>query len=675
MLSGSQKEAITHGTGPLLVIAGPGSGKTHTITNRISYLIHTLDVPPEKILVITFTREAALSMRKRLQAQEESKGAFLPDVAFGTFHSVFYHILKHSGAIPNQALINDSQRADIAFYAITPYVDREISPDEKRELARGLLAAVSYYKNTGNMQASTLKAPLELREYFPELLKSYEKHKAKSGIEYDDMLFACLTLLQKDKEALGYWQKRFAHILVDEFQDINPLQYEILKLLGQTGGNIFAVGDDDQAIYGFRGAYPGLMKEFLRDHRGGGTVFLQENYRSSQPIVDCAARVIGENKERFDKRLRAVRGGRKEDVRILSFETGEAEYEYLTERLKEYEGEWDTCVVLFRTNMSMQEMAGRLRRKGIPCRMKGAGECRYEHFMVKDINAYMKVALGEGERRDFLRIMNRPFRQLRREAAGEWRGRTEGSERDERENISEYEKNWESLEAYYEREGACPGPGPILNNIRNMKRDMERLKGLSPYLALQFLFRRMGYDLYLRQKAGTDTEKKNEYQAMQEGLLKESRDFSDWPEWWGYQESRIREYRDEKKNIQENEGGGVRLMTVHGAKGLEFSHVFLPDVNEGVFPYGRLPDSQTVEEERRLLYVGMTRAKNTLEILCLTGTKDHPRYPSRFLKPILQTYRSSISSSTSSSNSAVSRNSSKASATFSYSASSSIKPS
>ena len=300
----AQREAVTRGEGPLLLLAGPGSGKTFTIVNRILFLIEQ-GIPPEKILVVTFTKEAAISMQCRFRRISDQ---FYP-VNFGTFHSVFYHILKESGGFRHKSLILDSQKKKLLI-PILKHINEKTGDNtaQEEEDVLTILSAISFYKNTGNLEKATEKLSLPVKTNFTEIWKAYCAAMSEEALaDFDDMLFECRKLLKEDRREAEYWRKRFSHILIDEFQDINPVQYEVLKLLSEKPNNIFAVGDDDQSIYGFRGSNPELMRRFEEEFCAE-KLLLNINYRCGKEILDASSAVIRENRNRFVKEFKSAPG-------------------------------------------------------------------------------------------------------------------------------------------------------------------------------------------------------------------------------------------------------------------------------------------------------------------------------------------------------------------------------
>lgn len=654
-----QRIAACHGTGPMLVLAGPGSGKTFVITNRISYLTEHLKVPPEHILVITFTKEAAVSMQNRFH---KSYGGMRP-VNFGTFHAVFYQILKRSvsqgfsfkekEASFDKAgpILTDSQKRKVIMPVLQKLQEEK---EGLEETASQCLAAISFYKNTARADKAEEMLPQALKGCFHTLLEEYENARKHIGkLDFDDMVYDCLKLLQSDENILRFWQNQFRYILIDEFQDINPMQYEVIHLLSKAGRNIFAVGDDDQSIYGFRSSEPALMKQFLLDYPECKQVTLRLNYRSRPEIVKASLQVIEENKERFPKDLQAFQKDLKtEAVKLHGFETQEAQCQYLTEQLRKEEFP-EECAVLFRTNARMQSFAATLHKAGIPYFMKEKSSCIYDHFIAKDLDAYIRFACGDYRRSLFLTIMNKPFRDLEREAlADEW-------------------VDFSKIEDFYHRYAEPQRFRQASCELKKLEAGLRQIRMHKPYLGVQYLRKGIGYENYLRQRAGTDSDRLTEWMEILEFLTAEAGEYSDYGEWQEAQEMvRLKMARlgnGRKRSAQDEKG--IRLMTVHASKGLEFPKVYLPDVNEGIYPHGHMPDAGKTEEERRMLYVAMTRAKEALELTFVTGTKERPALPSRFLNPLLQKDQSCSSVS---SNRHSSRYSSNASSTSSYSSSSSI---
>ncbi len=673
-LNEEQREAVTHGEGALLLLAGPGSGKTFTITQRIFYLIQECGILPENILVVTFTKEAALSMQRRFH---EQSGRIVYPVNFGTFHSVFYRILCDSHRTQSYKLITECQKRQLIDPVLRRLIPgRGTAEEEGRESAAvdaaSFLSAISLYKNTGEEAAARELLPPERRSCFRAAMQFYEEEKKRRGLlDFDDMVYGCRNLLRDDGEARKRWQNRFSHILMDEFQDINPMQYEVVRLMAQGGSRLFAVGDDDQSIYGFRGSRPACLKRFEEDF-GAKRLCLTVNYRSCKEIVEASCRVIAGNRERFKKELRSASGnGEPQAVKLTACEEREEEYETLAcrlrDRLKAQPPDPDgreTLAVLFRTNSHMQGFAAYLSRREVPYHMKERVRSIYGHFIVQDVFAYLQSAAFEATRERILQIRNRPMRYIGREALG--RGERAAGP-----------ALFQSMIAYYQSLETIPHRRERICAIERLERDLQYLQRLPLYLGVQYILKSVGYEAYLEEKAGPDGERLKEWREICEWLKEEAKQYETVSEWLKAKEIYEEKLRKMSGGRKEEEGAAVQLMTVHASKGLEFDRVWIPDCNEKVFPHGSGIRAADCEEERRIFYVAMTRAKKSLELLYLTGTRERPRFPTRFLNPLLpkQNQRQDppqSSSWISSSNSQLSRNSSKASAAFSYSSSSSI---
>ncbi len=640
----SQERAIRHAAGPAQIIAGPGSGKTYVTVHRIRHLITDLGVQPSQILVITFTKAAALEMQDRFFKLMEPER---PPVRFGTFHAVFYHILKQSPQYRGYSIITESERRKL-FRQIL-HMHKRFACVQEEDLEEIISSACACGGRSSAQETKTPSLQKLDAEDIAFLYQEYEAYLREfAQMDFDGIVRHCLSLLRERPDFLRAWQERFRYILVDEFQDISPKQYEITRLLAAPDNNLFIVGDDDQSIYGFRGASPDSMQDFMRDYPEAERIFLDTNYRCGAAIVEAAGRVVAENQNRIAKDIRAAR---KEGDFRLSVAESEAEQErYLLEALrgKKESGQLPRCAVICRTNYDCSLWAQKLRAQGIPCVLKEKPKNPFEHFVVRDLMAYLALADGRRERRHFLRIMNRPVRYLRRESVPNERICME-------ETLSYYRETPALQEA-----------------VRRLFRDFDNLRGKSLRLQIHYIRRVIGYDGYLRDKYGA--EKAEELLRTAENFQSMAERFASWRELDDYISQFGEEIREaHAQKAAEGRGGqtvkpdGLQLMTMHAAKGLEFDYVYLPDCQEGKIPYSKSKTEAQIEEERRMFYVAMTRAKSELCVTAYQG-KSGKDQPSRFLKCLVQ----SSSSSTSSSNSAASRYSSKASATASYSSSSSM---
>lgn len=621
----------------MLVTAGPGSGKTHVLTSRILYLIQEQRIPPGQILVITFTREAARSMQKRFYEMTEKflipADARSGQVSFGTFHSFFYQILRSSERYTQYRIIGETEKQKFLSPLLKEIRERQaetVSPyfdSVSREETGRILSAISYSKNTGSGMAVRERLPEPWRECFEEIQQGYEELKRqRRQLDLDDLLTLTIRELERDSGLLQYWRSRYSHVLIDEFQDCNAVQYEIVKKIYTVRGNVFAVGDDDQAIYGFRGADPRIMQRFLEEYAGAAPektcapahVVLGRNYRCSPEIVDASAKVIACNRQRVSKQLASGRepGG---SVLLRGFATGREERAYVLSRCQgRTSQELDRWAVLFRTGGLMGVFGAELMQAGIPFVMKEAIESIYEHFVVRDVMDYFRAANGCRERKLFLRIWNRPRLRVGREA------------------LEESTVDFAKIRQFYSRE---PYENPAaVRDVEQFERKLKQLQRFSLELGITFIRRGFGYEDYLRRRAGDNRELLESWLEVLDWLEEDCRGHRSFEEWERCQE-RAAMQTSQKNKIKSPQKKGIHVLTMHAAKGLEYDRVFLMDVNEGNIPKLKkgMPVTETLlEEERRLLYVGMTRARDSLEILYLSGTKERPGLPSSFVQPLLK---------------------------------------
>lgn len=638
-----QEEAIRHTVGPAMVLAGPGSGKTFVIVQRIYHLITSQGADPAQILVITFTKAAAKEMQERFRHLTGERA--LP-VWFGTFHAVFYHILRQSAQYRGYTIITETEKRKLIRDIIHScsrllYLQEEDMEEILTAVSRHKMKAAEDWGRTEN-EAETEAAGPEIQKMkrvdFLFIFEEYQNWlKEFSKFDFDDLLTECLKLLRTDGDCLSEWQTQFRYILVDEFQDISPMQYEIIRLLASPEDNLFIVGDDDQSIYGFRGAHPDSMQRFLADYKTAGQIQLDVNFRCHGEIVQAAGKVIGENENRIPKVITA-RHEKGEGVQIISAESEEQLKAAVVSALKKEAeaGKTEECAMICRTNFECGLWAQSLKEAGIPFVLRERPKDRFSHFVIRDICAYLALGQGDFKRQHFLRVMNRPVRYMKRDS------------------LPEEQVEREALVRYY-RENPS-----VMERVKRLYRDIDNLAGKRVHLQIRYIRKVIGYDGYLREKYGSG--KAEEFIKVGEEFEAFSKKFKSVQDMQDY----MREY---KQTIKEpvREENGIQLMTIHASKGLEFQKVFLPECNEGKMPPEQSKTPVQIEEERRMFYVAMTRAKQGLFLFFHTG-KNGKGEPSRFLNPLL----SHDSSPTSSSNSALSKNSSKASATASYSSSSSI---
>lgn len=608
-LNHAQTEAVAHNKGPCMVLAGPGSGKTLTIAKRIEYLIMKHKVRPEEILVITFTKYAAWEMKNRTRS---ICGPSSYAVTFGTFHGIYYGILKWAYRLNQSNLLSDEEKYRI-LREILPGIDWDQEPeaDEEKDYLQELAIEIGNVKNNC-MDIEEYEPVKYTTEKFRKLYRTYEETKKKyRKIDFEDMLIQCRDLFMKRPDILKKWQEKFQYILVDEFQDVNQAQYDVVRMLAAPQDNLFVVGDDDQSVYGFRGAKPGIMKEFMKDYPKARQILLDVNYRSSGYIVKGALRVIGNNKIRFEKKIEAFRKP-DETVHVQEVKDPVQEAEYVLERIREYREKgvsYTEMAVLYRTNVDARAMSELMTEYQIPFVMKEHLNNIYEHFIALDMISYLRLSQGEYDRKYFLQIANRPNRYLTRESMKTG-------------NVS-----YESLRRYYRDKDW------MVDRIDQLEWDMKMICDKTPYAAIQYIRKRMGYDEFLKEYAAYRKISSEDLFAVLEEIWQNSKGYSTIKEWFEHIESYGKMLKEQNKKNGEKEG--VNLMTMHAAKGLEFDTVFVIEANEGSCPYKKATADEEIEEERRLFYVAMTRAKRKLVISYVKEKNGKDLLPSRFVSELL----------------------------------------
>ena len=599
--SKAQTQAIMHKDGPMMVLAGPGSGKTTVITHRVQYLTKEYGIDPGDILVITFTRAAAEEMRERYEALTGGGSR----VTFGTFHSIFFRILKLAYRYTADNIVREEQQMQFV---------RELAqagglePEDENEFAASILSEISSVKGER----------IALEHYyskncpdavFRQLYAGYEEKMRRAGlIDFDDMMVLCLELFTERKDILSAWQRRYRYILIDEFQDINRLQYEIVRMLAKPEDNLFIVGDDDQSIYRFRGAKPEIMLGFERDYPGAGRILLDVNYRSTEEIVAPALRLIGENQKRFSKAIHTTGRHGKNVITKLWQDPGEENLAIAREiQLYLQSGvRPGDIAVLYRTNAGPRFLMEKLREYNLPFRTRDTVPNLYEHWISRNILTYIRIAMGSRAREDILQVINRPKRYISRDAMPD-------------ESVS-----FERMKAFYAEKDW------IAERIESLEGDLRAIARMSPLAAVNYIRQGMGYDEYLIEYAAFRRMRPEELLETADELKESAAGFKTFDEWFAH----IEAYKEEllrQAAQRRTETDAITLATMHSAKGLEFPIVYILDANEGITPHSRAMLDEDMEEERRLFYVAMTRAKTRLHVYAVRERYHKKAEVSRFV--------------------------------------------
>lgn len=598
----SQHEAIRHKDGPMLVLAGPGSGKTLVITERTRKLVTEYGIPPANVLVITFTKAAATEMKERFLRL--MGGARCP-VTFGTFHAVYFSILKYAYNYRAENIIREEQR----YQCIREIIARHrLEYEDESEFVTSILGEIGMVKNSG-IDVANYYAKNCAEEVFRRIYNEYHEYLYKHRlIDFEDMLVYTYELFRDRPDILAAWQKKYRYILIDEFQDINKIQYDVIKMLAGQQKNLFIVGDDDQSIYRFRGAKPEIMLHFKDDFPEARTVLLDTNYRSQANIIKASLNLIGHNKERFDKRIQAAREADTE-VEYAVFKDQREENLRIIRDLQaavEKGAEFRDFAVLFRTNTQPRFLMEMLMEYNIPFCTKDNIPNLYEHWVAKDIFAYIRIAMGSRERRDFLQIMNRPKRYINRES------------------LDEDTVSFDVWEWYYEEQPWVAG------RIEKLEADVKRLGRMTPFAAINYIRKGIGYDEFCGEYADYRRIKAEDLYEVLDELQAGAKGYDSFARWFDHIEEYTKELEVQyQKNMQEKEG--VALATFHSSKGLEYEHVYIIDANEGLMPYKKAVLDQDIEEERRMFYVAMTRAKKNLHLFSTRQVNNKDADISRFV--------------------------------------------
>lgn len=595
-----QRSAIEHKDGPMMVLAGPGSGKTTVITHRVRHMIEEHGIRPSDILVITFTKAAATEMRERFyHLVHENRYP----VTFGTFHAIFFMILKHAYGYQASDIVQEETK----YQAMRQIIARQqIEFEDEADFIHAVLAEISMVKNSG-IRMEHYYATSCGESVFRELYHLYHQFLRKNRlIDFDDMLLFTKELFMQRPDILAGWQNRFPYILIDEFQDINQVQYEVVRMLADKSKNLFIVGDDDQSIYRFRGARPEIMLHVEKDYPDVKKVYLSTNYRCPAKVTDLGKRLIGNNQVRYEKEILSA----KKDpgvVRNYAFASQKEQDQFLVEEIRKKKKEgvsYEDMVILFRTNMQPRMLMEYMMRYNIPFRTRERIPNIYDHWIVKDILCYIRIALGSDRRSDFLQIMNRPKRYLSRDSLP-------------------YETvAFDVWEEYYK------DADWMVERIHTLRKDLKVISTLRPYAAVIYIRKSVDYEAYLKEICQIRRMEYEELEAILDEVMDSAKSFSTFEAWFLHMED-VREQMSRELNEQKTEA--VTLSTFHGVKGLEYDHVYITDLNEGILPYRRSVLDADVEEERRLFYVGITRAKKELT-LCHSGRINNKEMiSSRFL--------------------------------------------
>ncbi|WP_179298827.1 ATP-dependent helicase [Evansella halocellulosilytica] len=613
--SREQIQAVKSIAGPNLLIAGAGSGKTRVLTARTAYMISENLVLPNQIMLVTFTQKAVQEMKRRLSSDFSLPSTAIQSLVMGTFHSLFYRMLMHHqpGMWQQSRLLSKKWQQERIFQQIL----LQLHLDEKDVPIDIHMLRISAWKNELLFPEMIEPANPEEEESL-QFYRAYEDYKKRENVfDFDDMLIGCYHMLKNNDSLLQLYQKRFTHFMIDEFQDINLVQYEIMKMLAKPQNQLCVVGDDDQSIYRFRGSHPKYILEFQKEFPDAKKVVLSNNYRSTYEIVDAANQVIKKNTERHAKDMHALMKGDEPPLLFFPYDE-EEEAMYIIEDIKRkyVTGENDDdFAILYRTHVQSRALFEQLIEEDLPFTIDKGGEVFYERSIVKHALAFFHIFHNENDVHAMEKLLRVWF--LKRNTLKEL------------EQLSILNDK-SLLQCVTHLEGL---PSFQFNKLRKIIPLFRKLRRSPLSTAMQLIYEDMGMKEYIRKngKEGNGYDKGSDDWAELLSVTKNHDHITSFLERIEFITQAHREKRSEKDRY------GIQLMSIHQSKGLEFAHVYVIGCNDGSLPHEyaldclREGDKQYIEEERRLLYVAMTRAIETLTLTVTDFRRGKRAYPSRFL--------------------------------------------
>ena len=596
-LNENQLKAVNHLDGPCMVLAGPGSGKTRVITYRIANMVVNKNIKPTSILAISFTKASSIEMKNR--ALSLSNDFRMNKVTYGTFHSVFFRILRYFENYNIESILDEKTKR-IGLKNILKGLNIENADDD--ETIGQVINEISYVKNE-LMDKRDFKSEVLTNDEFIKVYNFYEEYKQQMNkIDFDDMLIKTYELLKNNKAALDRVRSVYRYILVDEFQDINKVQFEALKLIANPSNNIFVVGDEDQSIYGFRGSRPDFLLEFEEYFSNTKKVLLDINYRSKGEIINIANRLIEKNTNRYEKVIKCGQGNGAK-VNYISPEDSEEEAVYIAKDIKnkvqEDYTEYTDFAVIYRTNIQSRALVDVFMDMRIPFVVKDSIVTIYDHWAAQDILAYLRIGVNPNSNKDWIRIINKPFRYISKD------------------NLNLIKDEPDFINSLINK---CDLHPKQVKTINDLDIDISYIKGLNPKNAISYIRTTLDYDRYILDYCANRKIKTNGLIEILNELESSATNFKTIQEYLEHIERVKSEIVDNKNN---KETDGVIFTTMHSAKGLEFKNVYIIGANEGTIPHEKsyeIDDEEKkndqIEEERRLMYVAITRAE---ENICISS--------------------------------------------------------
>lgn len=620
VLDENQVAAVTETEGSLLVLAGAGSGKTRVLTARTAYMLEVKKIDPRSIMLVTFTAKAANEMKHRLLSYPKIKREHVHQLVTGTFHSIFYRILlfhEPQNWASDKLLKKDWQREKILKEA-----GKELDLSEKEFAYDLALQQIGFWKNS-HLSPNEVKPATEWEEQTALLYKKYEERKAGEGLfDFDDMLIGCYQLLKSSPSLLEYYQERFHYFLIDEFQDINKVQYELIKLLSGKHKNVCGVGDDDQAIYSFRGSDPSFLLDFETDFPSAKFIILEQNYRSAHEIVAAAGEMIAENRLRKAKRMRAQFSSGELPLLFFPYDEEEEATMILTdiqERISQGENPSDFAI-LYRTNAGSRAIFERLATSNLPFKMDSDSDSFYDRYIVRVALSFLKLSVNEDDPQSLCDIL--PILFLKQSALQSIKADSILMDCTLLEALAQIK----TPHAFQEKK------------VKRCVSLIRKLKDLSPIMALDIIEKDIGFLDFLK-KRGNESNQLEKGSDDLKDLKVAAKNFPTISAFLSHA-AHMSSMNKEIKKLSKHFSEAITLSTIHRAKGLEFQNVYLIGAVDGSLPHDfaldsyRNGDFSSLEEERRLFYVAMTRARLRLFISVPEYRRGKKAHPSRFLKAL-----------------------------------------
>lgn len=618
-LDSNQQQAVTHIDGPLLVLAGAGSGKTRVLTTRAAFMLNEKNIPPNNMMLVTFTAKAAAEMKARLLHYPNVDRRAIQSLVVGTFHSIFYRILSFH--FPNEWSHEQLLKFNWQKEKILKNAGKQLGFSEQEFAYDLALQQIGFWKNS-LITPKQMKPNSEWEEKVAKLYTLYEEHKQQHAqFDFDDMLLGCYSMFQQHPDLLERYQQRFRYFLIDEFQDVNPVQYELIKLLSVHTKNVCAVGDDDQAIYSFRGSNPQYILDFAKDFPNTKIISLNQNYRSSHEIVTTANQIIKANRQRHIKQMQAQYTDKHAPILFYPYDEEEEATMIVTDIQEKIAAGANPAdfAVLFRTHSSSRALFERLVYSSLPFKIDQDSDSFYERYIVRGMISFLRLSINEEDPTAIKQIL--PILFMKQTVLQDVKASSILNDCTLLEALSNVKTGF----AFQERK------------LKQLVGIVRKLKQLKPITAIDLIEKEFDFSNFLK-KQGNEANKWEKGSDDVKDLKVAVRNFRSIHEFLEHVDH-INAMNKEIRR-QSNQSNTITLSTIHRAKGLEYKTVYVVGIVDGSLPHdyaldsARNGDYAPLEEERRLLYVAVTRAREHLYLSVPEKRRGKTANQSRFLSPL-----------------------------------------